>query len=343
MKVLNSSVKLLVIISTAFLVVGMIILPYFMEDTKGVLWIRLLLIGMYAMGIGMIILSRRRAEKGLARLSNSLQELLDGCTADHKILLDDTMLSKLQHQILRLIHLHQRREEQIGIERNNMASLVADITHQLRTPMANLTMYQQFVMDSQKIADNHNLEQRLNLVQKMESQIEKLNWLTDGLVKVSRMETGLIQIKAEKAVINDTVLTAIRQAYLASEEKDIQITYSEESRITVAHDVKWTTEALYNVIDNGVKYSPSGTNIHIHIRAYEMFLRIDMRDEGVGIKEEDINHIFKRFYRGYHHAQIEGVGIGLYLTRQIIEAQGGYIKVKSDLNIGSTFSIFLPL
>ena len=109
----------------------------------------------------------------------------------------------------------------------------------------------------------------------------------------------------------------------------------------VFHDKKWTTEAIFNIVENAVKYIDYGGNINIEVIPLEIFTRIDISDDGIGIFEEDINNIFKRFYRGREVQQIEGVGIGLYLTREIISKQGGYLKVKSKKGIGSKFSVFL--
>ena len=107
-------------------------------------------------------------------------------------------------------------------------------------------------------------------------------------------------------------------------------------------DVKWTTEAIENIVDNAIKYTPEGGDITLAVTSYELFLRIDIADTGIGIAESEYADIFKRFYRSQAVNTIEGVGIGLYLARQIITGQGGYIKVTSTLGQGTTFSVFLP-
>ena len=106
-------------------------------------------------------------------------------------------------------------------------------------------------------------------------------------------------------------------------------------------DSKWTLEAICNILDNAVKYTNEGS-ISLSVTAYEMFVRIDIKDSGIGIKEEEFSKIFSRFYRSEDTKNMEGVGIGLYLSRQIISGEGGYIKVSSVYGQGSTFSVFLP-
>ena len=115
----------------------------------------------------------------------------------------------------------------------------------------------------------------------------------------------------------------------------------EKDKVKILHDKNWISEAIFNILENGVKYTPSKGKIKVSIESYEMFVRIDIEDNGIGIKEEDIPKIFMRFYRGNNVGNTEGIGIGLYLTRCIIAKHGGYIQVISSER-GSKFSVFLP-
>ncbi|GAA0176691.1 HAMP domain-containing sensor histidine kinase [Clostridium sediminicola] len=294
--------------------------------------------------VSFILWIKHRNKKMLSQLADNLQDLINGHLENNKFVeIEDNMISKLQSLVVKLKKIHIAKENRIIEERNNISELVSDISHQLKTPLANLNIYNSFVMESQKNATNSNFEYRSQLVSKMQSQIEKLNWLMDGLMKVSKLESNLIEIKKEYASINKTILTAIRQAYISAEVKNIEIEYKSTKEISILHDIRWTTEAIFNIIDNAIKYSSVDSKIIIRIIPYEIFLRIDIEDHGIGIKEAEINKIFSRFYRSVNVSSIEGVGIGLYLSRQIIEEQKGYIKVKSELGKGSTFSIFLQM
>lgn len=125
-----------------------------------------------------------------------------------------------------------------------------------------------------------------------------------------------------------------------AEDKSITLNYDFEKDFRAVFDFKWTTEAIYNILDNAVKYTEKGGYITVIAKDYEMFLRLDIVDTGIGITEEDYNLIFKRFYRGKAAVLQEGVGLGLYLTRKILMAEGGYIKVSSKEGVGSAFSLF---
>ena len=107
-------------------------------------------------------------------------------------------------------------------------------------------------------------------------------------------------------------------------------------------DLKWTLEALSNILDNAVKYTPAGGTVSVNAQEYEMFVRIDVADSGIGMSEEETAKVFARFYRSPRVSQEKGVGIGLYLVREILSREGGYIKVTSKIDQGSTFSVFLP-
>ena len=112
--------------------------------------------------------------------------------------------------------------------------------------------------------------------------------------------------------------------------------------LVVSHDRKWTGEALFNILDNAVKYTPEGGQICVLVESLEMYVKIDIADTGIGISEQDQGAIFKRFYREDIVHDADGIGIGLYLAREIVTLQGGYIRVTSEVGRGSTFSVFLP-
>ena len=170
--------------------------------------------------------------------------------------------------------------------------------------------------------------------------LEKLTFLTNSLIKMSRLESGIISLKPEKNSLNDIVLQAVKTVYAKAKEKNITITFDCEQSYEALLDYNWTAEAITNILDNAVKYTPSGGIVGLEITEYPSYLRLDISDNGIGIPEEEQAKIFGRFYRGKQSAGIDGVGIGLYLTRDIINKQKGYIKVASDEN-GSVFSLFL--
>ena len=183
-------------------------------------------------------------------------------------------------------------------------------------------------------------EERNEYIATLQISLEKLTFLTNSLIKMSRLESGIICLKPEQISLNDIVLQAIKTVYAKAKTKNINITFDSEKHFEALLDFNWTAEAISNVLDNAVKYTPNGGVVDLKITEYPSYLRLDISDNGIGIPEEEQAKIFGRFYRGKQSAGVDGVGIGLYLTRDILNKQDGYVKVTSDEN-GSTFSLFL--
>ena len=250
---------------------------------------------------------------------------------------EDTLTSKIDMKLDKLSDVVYANMSSNEHQKQEIQKMVSDISHQLKTPIANITMYSSMIEDND--LSEEETKQFLNVIH---SQVSKLEFLIDSLQKMARLESSMISIDVQPARIADTILQAVSQAEASARKKNINIDIQCDDQIVLPHDTKWTTEALFNIIDNAVKYTNPGGNISISIDPWEIYTRIDIKDNGIGIKQEHINDIFKRFYREGKVHKIEGVGIGLYLSRQIISAQGGYIKVTSKENVGSTFSVFLP-
>lgn len=318
-----------------FIVVLTYLLPNF--DIK-IVWIA----SIFSMTIiGVCTISMKLISKNinntLEALSYTIASIIDDNPVDIFSTIEDTMLSKLQSQILKLSDILKSHSIKQKKEKDDITELISDISHQLKTPLANINLYNSLLLD-----ENLDSDKRMEFVKNMEIQLVKLNWLMESLIKMSRLETGIIKFNAENHPISQTVLQAISTASQKAEKKGINILFKGED-MNIAHDSKWTQEAIFNILDNAVKYSGLNTEINVSIMKYDLFCRIDIKDEGDGIMESDINKIFARFYRGEDSRNIEGVGIGLFLSRKIIFAQGGYIKVKSVLDEGTIFSVFLPI
>ena len=145
----------------------------------------------------------------------------------------------------------------------------------------------------------------------------------------------------EEAPLDKTIAQAISSVWAKADRKNIQLSVDCAPSVTVQHDPKWTAEALGNILDNGVKYTPEGGSISVSVRPWQFYTRIDISDTGIGIHEEHYHDVFQRFYRAQETAAEEGVGLGLYLANGIITRQKGYISVKSNYGEGTTFSVYL--
>ncbi|MGF7056793.1 sensor histidine kinase [Brassicibacter mesophilus] len=274
-------------------------------------------------------------------LFNNLCDVIDNIIAKKENINFDidkeTLLSKLENKLKQLIDIVESEREQFNSERNKLKSIISDISHQVKTPLANVTMINDTLLQ-RKLTK----EQERDFLKNMKSQLEKLKWLMDALIKMSRLETGIIALQKENLPLYDTIAQVIGSTYIKAQQKNINIELNCDKSIALSHDKKWTNEALFNIVENAVKYCNHGGNIDIEVDTLEIFTRININDNGMGIEKDEITNIFKRFYRGKDVSQIEGVGIGLYLTREIISKQGGYLKVKSKKGIGTMFSVFLP-
>lgn len=248
---------------------------------------------------------------------------------------EDTLTARLQHQLLKLRNILTAQNQMLAQEKEQIKTLISDISHQIKTPIAAANTFAELLSDGELSA-----EERTEYITTLQMSLGKLTFLTNSLIKMSRLESGIISLKPEKNSLNEIVLQAVKTVYAKAKEKGILITFECDQAFEAVLDFNWTAEAISNVIDNAVKYTPQGGFVRLQITEYPSFLRLDISDSGVGIPEEEQAKIFGRFYRGKQSVGIDGVGIGLYLTREIINKQNGYMKVSSDGN-GSTFSMFL--
>ena len=280
-------------------------------------------------------------QKQLARFTGdicrTIDRMMQGESVPRTLLDEDTMSDRISHQLNRLYQMMQSNNRIIAEQRADLQGMISDISHQVKTPVTNL-----------KMAAATLLEQRLprfrqrEYLQSMNIQLDKLDFLMSAMVKSSRLETGVITLKKQQASVYETLAVALGGVFLKAEEKHMQVTVDCPADLLVPHDSKWTAEALYNLLENAVKYTPAGGTITVKAVPWEACIKIDISDTGRGIPESSHAAIFKRFYREPEVHDIEGIGIGLYLTREIITKQNGRIKVTSAIGAGTTFTVFLP-
>lgn len=273
----------------------------------------------------------------LARTMNRLDEMLT-CAMNGSFCekhFDESRLSALESRLNRYLTASDFSARTIQMQKDEISRLISDISHQTKTPVANLCLYAQLLEEQSLSAE------ALNCAHAIEAQAQKLQSLIEILVKSSRLETGILALHPQENPLGPMVQRAVEQFRLKAQEKEIGLT-CENVQGTAVFDPKWTEEALCNLVDNALKYTPRGGQVHLAVRMYEMFCAVCVSDSGPGIPEDEQAKIFGRFYRSPEAYSKEGVGIGLYLTRQIAEKQSGYLKVESTLGKGSCFCLFLP-
>ena len=253
---------------------------------------------------------------------------------------EETLLSRLGGRFCRLYEMMDNARTNTQEDRKKLQSLVSDISHQVRTPVTNLKMIEAAL--TEPAGDQEmTAEKRREFLEAMNSQVEKLNFLMQALVKTSRLENGLITLHKQKGLLYETLAEALGGILFSAEAKKIEVEAICPEELQLPHDKKWTAEAIFNLLDNAVKYTPAGGKIRVEAVPQEMYTRIDVSDTGKGIREEHQAAVFRCFYREEEVAGIPGLGIGLYLTREIISQQGGYIRLTSSEGEGSVFSVYL--
>lgn len=288
----------------------------------------------------------RKVDALLINLDWMVDSAMDGTLSERHF--SEEYLSRLEAKLYRYLSSGSLSRKQLTEQKEAVEVLVGNISHQTKTPIANILLYSQLLKEvfQEEEADKEVYKREAlaakerELAVQIEQQAEKLNFLIQSLIKLSRIENGTIVLAPKFQQVRN-IFSGINCPALA-EEKEIAVELPEvEAGITAFFDCKWTEEALYNILDNAVKYTPSGGRVSISVREYEMFVRIDVADTGIGIAEKDMASIFLRFYRSPSVSEEKGAGIGLYLAREIIGKEGGYIKVSSKVGQGSIFSIYL--
>ena len=272
-------------------------------------------------------------------LDRNLDAVIRGEEPEEVQGMEDSLPGKVNEKLHRVNHILEGKELEMRQNRELMKELISDISHQTKTPVANQKIYLE-LLKSRPLPDDTG-----EFVEKLEHQTDKLEFLFESMVKMSRLETGVIQIRKEDSDLMETIGQAVSAVVPAAEKKRIRLSVETDraSRgLMLPHDRKWTEEAVYNLLDNGVKYTPEGGCITVQIRQSEIFTEIHVRDTGKGIPVERQAQIFTRFYREPEVHDQDGVGIGLYLTRKIAELQNGYVEVHSRPGQGADFCVYLP-
>ena len=248
---------------------------------------------------------------------------------------DESRLSAVEAKLGHYLDASGTSAARLGEDRARVQGLIADVSHQTKTPIANLLLY------AGLLADQDLPENCCGYVEQMTAQAEKLQFLIESLGKAGRLETGVIAVQPRPADVGALTAAAVQAAQGEAARRGVHLSCL-PAEFTACFDPKWTQEALGNLIDNAIKYTPAGGSVTVSVTPYELFCRIDVTDTGPGIPEDEQARIFERFYRSPAVRDAQGVGLGLYLAREIAAANGGYIKVTSCAGKGSTFSLFLP-
>jgi signal transduction histidine kinase len=334
-------VKTMFLLVEAGAAVSMLTLSFFLSAITGQGWVLLAGTLLTACALFWLFLLTLFFAKRLSQFTSGLCQTMDsmitGGQEPARAEDRETIFARISYRLSRLYNILQENRCRVDEERRELQTLVSDISHQVKTPVANLKM----VTDT-LLAKPVTEQERRDFLQGIRSQTDKLEFLVQSMGKASRLETGAITLEKKDGPLLDTLAQAMSGIVYGAEQKGISVEVQCPEDLRVSHDSKWTAEALFNLLDNAVKYTPAGGMISVSVEQWEMYVKLDVTDTGKGIPESRQAAIFRRFYREEEVHDQPGVGIGLYLAREIVTRQGGYIKVASEPDRGSAFSVFLP-
>ncbi|MCI9338951.1 MAG: HAMP domain-containing histidine kinase [Lachnospiraceae bacterium] len=335
------SVKTIFLLVETGAAVSMLALSFLISNLTGQGWVLLAGALLTACALVWLLLLTLFFAKRLSQFTSDLCQTMDsmitGGQEPARAEDRETIFARISYRLSRLYDILQDNRRKVDGERRELQTLVSDIFHQVKTPVANLKM----VTDT-LLAKPVTEQERQDFLQGIRSQTDKLEFLVQSMGKASRLETGAVTLEKKDVPLLDTLAQAMSGIVYGAEQKGISVEVECPEDLRVSHDSKWTAEALFNLLDNAVKYTPAGGKISVSVAQWEMYVKLDVADTGKGILESRQAAIFRRFYREEEVHNQPGVGIGLYLAREIVTRQGGYIKVTSEVGRGSVFSVFLP-
>lgn len=296
------------------------------------MWITVILAVLLFMLIGYNVYQRRKTYRLIDRLLDRVlcrEMIIDSDLKEGEY---SALVSKIK-QIQEVLSNHASSAEQ---EKEQVKSLVSNMSHQLKTPLANISLYAQ-ILSKEEITP----EQRTLFSEKMQRQVDKLRWIVESLSKMVKLEQNIDGFEGKAIGIKQTILDAVDTLYEKLEKKEINFTLEPFEDRLLYHNRKWTSEVFVNLLENAVKYTDRGGTISIRVKNYDLYTEIQIADNGRGIQQEEMTDIFKRFYRSPEVENMEGSGIGLYLSNLILEKEKGYMTVDSEYGKGSCFSVFL--
>lgn len=215
--------------------------------------------------------------------------------------------------------------------------LITDISHQLKTPLASLVMFNDIMKNDENLPE----PDRVKFVDESKNQLDRMEWLIKNMLKMAKLEAGVVDFEMEQAFVGQTIQKSISGLKYLAQEKNIKINMVGDDSIVVRHDTSWTAEALSNIVKNCIEHSKPGDYVNIFWEQNNVFVQIEVKDNGLGIPKEELPRIFDRFYKGPNSCNPTNIGIGLYIAKTVIEGQEGSIYVNSEPAKGTKFTVRL--
>lgn len=275
-----------------------------------------------------LYIQRRRRAAELEELAGLVRDVLDDREIEEKAAGEETLYGRIEHMLVRIQRMNRGRQEELTESRSRVQKLITEIAHQMRTPLANGGTYLELLEGELSEREDPVADPVPMYLEALRSSQEKIRFLTEEFIRISRLENNIIRIRKEERDIAGTIGDTLAQVRPMAEEKGVRISEHLPEGLSCPHDPGWFGEALWNVLDNAVKYSQEGGRIWVEASRGELYLTIRVADEGIGIDEGEEARVFQRFYRGRRTASYEGLGVGLYLAREITARHGGFMEIQ---------------
>lgn len=243
-------------------------------------------------------------------------------------------LSNLRNELYKITLMLKEEAENSKKDKKFLAKSLQDISHQIKTPLTSITI----MLDEIKDNENMDAETRQKFIYEISRQAEKISFLSISLLKLSKLDSGTIEFEKKEYNLEELVKEAIRNLEIPLEIKNQEVISSLKEAYIIG-DYKWTLEAITNIIKNCIEHTKENKKIYVEIRETNVYTELIIKDEGEGIEEKDLKHIFDRFYKGKNSSE-NSFGIGLSLSKSILEKQNASIACASRLNEGTTFKIY---
>lgn len=275
-----------------------------------------------------LYIQRRRRAAELEELAGLVRDVLDDREIEEKAAGEETLYGRIEHMLVRIQRMNRGRQEELTESRSRVQKLITEIAHQMRTPLANGGTYLELLEGELSGREDPVADPVPMYLEALRSSQEKIRFLTEEFIRISRLENNIIRIRKEERDIAGTIGDTLAQVRPMAEEKGVRISEHLPEGLSCPHNPGWFGEALWNVLDNAVKYSQEGGRIWVEASRGELYLTIRVADEGIGIDEGEEARVFQRFYRGRRTASYEGLGVGLYLAREITARHGGFMEIQ---------------
>ena len=246
---------------------------------------------------------------------------------------DEGELSRLRNELYKITVTLKEENINVSKQKESLKEALSDISHQIKTPLTSINI----LLDS---LDNPDMDPktRNEFLSEIQSQVSKIEFLTLTLLKLARFDTNTIKFKREKINIYQLLQDVLGNVSILLEVKNITLNINCSKKITMIGDYKWELEALTNIVKNAIEYSYDNSKIDINVLDNALYTKINIQDYGCGIPQNEISHIFERFYKASNTSK-NSFGIGLSLAKKIIEEDNGHIKAISKENEGTLMEI----